>query len=339
MAQTETIKTKRQELEEGDAHWKWKIGFRVISIVVGLIGIGCAAWITAHFSNSDYWSYSYSYYFFDDTWLVPWTLITFALSVVWSGACIVVFFSRKHNAPMHPGAQVGCDLVLWLALIVTGAFAVIATISVGNWGSDGSLSSGGSGGYYSLASNNTWVWTSTSSSYYDVPGSSGSTYSEPNKRSCDYSSSTETCAQLDAYVNGIWHAKPQRYNLDLTVSVCQFIACLAHFVLFIWACVDTHRRNSRGVSKDAEKMAADIVMNMVKSGAIIPAPGQAYFPPMAQQGAPMGFAYQQQPYQQYSYPYQHPAQYLTPNQQGKAPVPQPAVASSSNEKGEGPRYA
>ncbi|KAL1592679.1 hypothetical protein SLS60_011095 [Paraconiothyrium brasiliense] len=329
-AQTETIKTKRQELEEGDAHWKWKIGFRAISIIVGLIGIGCAAWITAHFTGSLY-SYSYSYYYFDDAVLVPWTLITFALSVVWSAACVIIFFARHLNAPMHPGAQVGCDLILWLGFAVTGSFAVIGTMDVGSFGSDGTLGYfSSSSGDYTQASNGTWVWTSSSSS---------SSYYSSSTRSCETGSGTfSTCAQQDAYVNALFHSKTQRYNLDLAATVCQFIALLMHLILFIWACVDTQRRNSRSVSKDAEKLAADIVMNMVKSGAIIPAPGQAHFPPMAQQGAPMGFVYPQQQYQPYPQQ-QYPGQYTTPVAQGKAPIPQPAVASSSNEKGAGPRYA
>ncbi|KAF2451953.1 hypothetical protein P171DRAFT_438603 [Karstenula rhodostoma CBS 690.94] len=328
-AHPETIKTKRQELEEGDAHWKWKVGFRAISIIVGLIGIGCAAWVTAHFTDSSYGGYSSYYYYFDDGWTLPWTLITFTLAVVWSAACVIVFFARRPNAPMHPGAQVGCDLVLWLAFIVTGTFAVVGTMSVGYWGSDGTLGYSSSSGDYTQARNGTWVWTSSSSS-------SSSYYSS---RSCDSSrssSSFPSCAEQDAYVNALWNTKNQRYNLDLTATVCQFIALLIHFILFVWACVDTHRRNTRGVSKDAEKLAADIVMNMVKNGAIIPAPGQAYFPPMAHQGASMGAVPMMFPQQQY-YPVQqfqgqHPGMY-------NAPPSQPAVASSSNEKGAGPRYA
>ncbi|KAJ4351173.1 uncharacterized protein N0V89_006512 [Didymosphaeria variabile] len=329
-AQTETIKTKREELEEGDAHWKWKIGFRTISIIVGLIGIGCAAWFTAHFVTGYSNAYSYSYYYFDDIDLLPWTLITFALSVVWSVACVIVFFARHLNAPMHPGAQVGCDLILWIGLAVTGTFAVFGTMDVGSFGTSGTLDYySSSSGDYTQASNGTWVWTTSPSS---------SSYYSSSTRSCESGSGTfSTCAQQDAYVNALWHAKTQRYNIDLTVTVCQFIALVMHFILFVWACIDTHRRNSRSVSKDAEKLAAEIVMNMVKSGAVIPAPGQAHFPPMAQQGAPMGLQYPQQQYQ--PYPQQYPGQYTTPVSQGNAPIPQPAVASSSNEKGAGPRYA
>lgn len=335
MAAPEMIKTKRQELEEGDAHWKWKVGLRAISIIVGLIGIGCAAWITARFNNNySGYSSSYFYYYFDDE-LLPYTLVTFVLSVVWSAACVIAFFARRPNAPIHPGAQVGCDLILWLGLAVTGAFAVVGTLSVYYSGNDGTLGYSSSSGEYTQASNGTWVWTpssySSSSSYY-------------SGRSCESSSSSfSSCAAQDAYINALMHTKDQRYNLDLTATVCQFIALLMHFILFVWACVDTARRNSRGVTKDAEKLAADIVMNMVKNGAIIPAPGQAYFPPMAQQGAPMGPVPMMHPQQQY-YPQQqfqgqHPGQYNTPTSHGKAPIPQPVVASSSNEKGMGSRYA
>ncbi|KAK3209781.1 hypothetical protein GRF29_44g652830 [Pseudopithomyces chartarum] len=337
---TETIKTRREELREGDRHWQWKIAFRAAVIIVGLIGTGCAAWIVAHFTaGTDEFSYAY---YFDDAWTIPWTLITFVLSIVWSASCVITFFTRKPTAPVHPGAQVGVDLVLWLGFLTTGLFAIFGTISVASWGSDGTLGYFGSGsGHYVQGSNGTWTWqTSQSDSYYyeDRPCNSSSSSSR-------YQSSFDSCEEQDAFVNAMWKGNVMRYNIDLTVTVCQFLALLFHFILFVWACVDTHRRNSRSVSKDAEKLAAEIVMNMVKNGAIIPAPGQAHFRPtmpMAQQAAPMGFVYPQQQYpQQYQqYPQQYAAQqYPTTVAQGKAPMPQPAVALSSNEKSAGPRYA
>ena len=334
---TETIKTRREELKEGDRHWQWKIVFRAAAIIVGLIGIGCAAWIVAHFTSNSEATYSY---YFDDEYTIPWTLITFVLSVVWSAVCIVTFFTRKPTAPVHPGAQVGVDLVLWLGFLTTGLFAIVGTVSVGSWGSDGRIDYYSGDGYYVQGSDDVWTWhASQSSSYYgeDRPCNSSSRYS-----------SFSSCEEQDAFVNALWKQNVMRYNIDLTVTVCQFLALLFHFILFVWACVDTHRRNSGSVSKDAEKLAAEIVMNMVNSGAIIPAPGQAHFRPampMSQQAAPMGFFYPQQQFpqqfQQYQqYPQQYPPQqHPTTVAQGKAPMPQPAVASSSNEKGAGPRYA
>lgn len=339
----ETVKTKRQELEEGDPHWKWKTGFRAAIIIVGLIGIGCAAYITAAITgDNERAAYSFSYYYYDD-YLVPFTLVTFVLSVLWSAVCVIVFFKRRPNSPVHPGAQVGCDLVLWLGFAVTSAFALLGALSIYYSGADDFSSSSGD---YTQANNGTWVWT---------PDTSSSSYSSSTTRSCSsssysYSNDFSSCAEKDAFVNAFLHEKEHRYNIVLTITVCQFLALLFHFVLFVWACVDTSRRNKRTVSKDAEKLAADIVMNMIKSGAIIPAaPNQAYFPPIAQQGAPMnaGQMYPQQQFypqqQQQYYPQQqfhgqHPGQFVAPPHHGKAPVPQPAVASSSNEKG-GARYA
>ncbi|KAF1965920.1 hypothetical protein BU23DRAFT_560622 [Bimuria novae-zelandiae CBS 107.79] len=339
-APVETVKTKRQELSGGDAHWEWKVGFRAASIIVGLIGIGCAAWIVANFTDSsDVYSSYYAY--FDDEWTLPWTLITFCVSVLWSAICIIVFFRRLHNAPVHPGAQVGVDLVLWLGLLTTGIFALFGTVSVGQWGEDGRLGYSGSGsGYYTMSDNGTWVWDSSQySSYYGEDRSCNSS------QSYRYNSRFASCEEQDAFLNAIWQTKTLRYNVDLTATVCQFLMMLIHFILFVWACVDTHRRNSRSVPKDAEKLAADIVMNMIKSGAIIPAPGQAHFQPMpmGHQGAPMGSFYPQQqqyPQQQFQpYPQPYPGQYPTSIAPGTAPVPQNPVASSSNEKGAGSRYA
>lgn len=337
---TETVKTKREELREGDAHWQWKIAFRTLTIILGLIGIGCAAWVVANSTSGAL----YMSYYFDDEWLMPWTLITFSLSVIWSSACIITFFARRPNAPVHPGAQVGIDLILWLGYIGTGLCAVAGTLSISDWGFDGRMGyTGTEDGYYKQASNGTWVWQSTQyNSYYGEDRPCNAT------QASRYNSMFSSCEEQDAYVNDLWKVKTLRTNLDTTATVCQFLALLCHLVLFVWACVDTHRRNRRGVGKDAEKLAADIVMNMVKSGAIIPPPGQAHFRPqmaMAQQAAPMGFVYppqhypQQYPQQFQPYPQQFPAQYPSAVAQGKAPVPQEAVAPSSDEKSAGPRYA
>ena len=225
--------------------------------------------------------------------------------------------------------------------------AVAGTLDVAEWGSDGRLGYSSSGdGYYTQASNGTWVYQSSQySSYYGEDRGCNASSSHPDRI-------FSTCELQDAYVNDLWRLKTLRSNIDTTATVCQFLALVCHLILFVWACVDTHRRNRRGVTKDAEKLAADIVMNMVKNGAIIPPPNQAHFRPampMSQQAAPMGFVYPPQQYPQgYSpqfspqfqpYPQQFPGQYPSAVAQGKAPVPQQAVAPQVNEKSAGPRYA
>jgi hypothetical protein len=336
----------REKLNAGDEHWQWKLGLRAILVIIGIIGIGCAAWTLVKFGPGKN-PYDYE---LDDAWTMPFTLITFCISLAWSLACILVFFMRRPNAPVHPGAQVGMDLVLWLAFIPTAMCAVIAVSSVASMGQSGQL--GGlysSRGYYTFSpENNTWAWnTSASSSYSSSYGSTRDCMKNSTSSSrYNYGTTFTNCTEEDLYVNDLWKGKSQRFSTELTATVCQFLGLLLHLVLFIWACVDTHRRNSRKVSKDAEKLAAEIVMKMVQTGAIVPAPGAVHTrpmpgqmpPQMMQQGHIPPHMMQQMFPQQFSE--QHSQQHyghFAP-QQFAAPT-QPVVASSSNEKGAGSRFA
>lgn len=335
------VLTKRDELRAADPTWAWKLALRLVSILVCLIGIGCVGWITARFTNNMYEA-DLSFYL-DDGWTMPYTLSTFVVALLWSFVCVVVFFARKPNAPVHPGAQVGVDLILWLGFIGTGILAIVGTSSVAYWGSNDMLgydySGSGSGQYKSI--NGSWVYVSNSwSSYYGEDRSCNATGSASR-----YSSVFSSCEEKDAFVNAMWAQKGLRYNVDLTATVCQFIAMSMHLALFVWACVDTHKRNRRVSTKDAEKLAADIVMNMVRAGAIIPAPGPAHFQQVGQQ--PMGPGmmpvqtqqWQRQYNPQYLQPVAGPSTQRSPQQQ-MVQVPQVVVTpSSSNEKGAGVRYA
>ncbi|GAM83167.1 hypothetical protein ANO11243_011530 [Dothideomycetidae sp. 11243] len=316
-----------QDFRTGDRHWIAKIILRAILVLVGIIGIGCAAAVVAKFGGEE----DSPFYGWDVESFITWTLITFAVSVVWCAICILIFVLRKPHTPVHPGAQVGCDLVLWLAFIATALFAVVAVINVSQFGEGGIIQDYSSNGFYYLdGANNTWIWNSTADS------SGGVSLSDPpssDTRDCDNGNNYyneyqyfTSCAEEDAYVNNLWKEKPQRYNLELTVTVCQFISLIGHFALFVWACVDTARRNNtrRGATDNehAQRMAADIVSKLFESGVIVAAPGRAHV-------APDGTT--QYAHQQYA-PGPH-QQYASGPHQQYAPGPhQSVVASGSNEK-------
>lgn len=217
-------------------------------------------------------------YTFDDSWALPWSLITFCISVLWCAVAILVLLFRKK--PVHPGVAVSMDLLLWLGYIPTALFAVVAVLSVLSWGEDGRISSYSSSGYYLQASNGTWIWNAGSSSSTSPRDCSGyDSYSNYYSSRFNYYG-FKSCAEQDAYLNDIWQSKGRRAGIEMVVVVCQFVGLAFHIALFVWACVDTHYRNAKKVSKDAEQVAAEIVMNMVKSGAIIPAPSSGQRPPM-----------------------------------------------------------
>lgn len=239
-------------------------------ILDGLVGIGCIAWVldtTGHFVDG----FSYGY---ETETSMPWGLITFSISILWCAYCIARFIFAKR--PVHPGFRVTMDLLLWLGFIFTALFAMMTLYNVLYWGDGGELgySEGFSTtyGHYELQRNNTWTWeTSSSSSYY-----ASVTYERDCTRISQYTgyySSTapfRNCAEMDAYVNKLWTEKPNFLRVVLTAVVTQWIAVALHFALFVWACVDCHKKRRTKISNDAEKLAASIVQTMVQNGAIIP---------------------------------------------------------------------
>jgi hypothetical protein len=344
----EEPQTLNAKLNDADRYWKFKAVLQAIAIITGLIGVGTIGWVVSTTPINDEISYAY-----DEYWTLWPSLITFAVSIIWCAACILGLIVRKR--PVHPGLRVAIDLLLWLGFLVTVLFAMVSLLELLQWGEDGSFYGGygysSSYGEYELQNNGTWVWESSR----DSDSSSSTSYT----RSCDssssssssYSSSNEfaNCAEQDAYVNKLWQDKPHRAGVETTGIVCQFFGLVLHFALFVWACVDCHRRNRSKVSKDAEKIAANIVQTMISNGAILPPPGQAHMRPAAPWGQqPMGY-YQlpQQQGQAYPmtamYPQQMP---MGPPGQQQYPAPHgmmaPAAtgaAGPSNEKSAGPRYA
>jgi hypothetical protein len=211
------------------------------------------------------------------------------------------------------------DLILWLAYIPTTMFAALACVALVEFGANGFINKYSSDGYYTQASNGTWVYNATE--YMLEYGQARSCNSSSTYYSSYYSRPQfDTCEEQDAFVNSLWQASKKRAGVVLTGTVCQGLVFLLHFMLFVWACVDTHRRNKRKTNVDAEKLAADIIGRMVREGAIVNPPGQAY---------QMQGRYQQlpnQPQGQYQSQQWHAGQNSAPNaytvHQGPPPMMQ-----------------
>ena len=116
----------RSAMYADDATFLWKPILRFLAILLAIIGIGTTAWAMTTPNHPDsssstldtgYYSYSYS------TIFLPWQFIALGLSILWNTANIATLLVR--NRAIHPGANVACDLLLWLALLVTGFFATI----------------------------------------------------------------------------------------------------------------------------------------------------------------------------------------------------------------------
>jgi hypothetical protein len=343
----EEAPTLNAKLNNADRYWKFKAALQAIAIITGLIGVGTIGWCVSTTPINDDLTYGY-----DEYWTLWPSLITFAVSIIWCAACILGLIVRKR--PVHPGLRVSIDLLLWLGFLVTALFAMVSLMELLQWGEGGMNNYGYSSSYgdYELQANGTWVWETSRSSSSDSDSDSTTSYTRPcdrNSSSYSFSDTFSNCAEQDAYINKLWQAKPHRASVETTGIVCQFFGLVLHFALFVWACVDCHRYNRSKISKDAEKMAANIVQTMITNGAIIPPPGQAHMRPVAPWGHQQMGYYQLPPQQGQAYPMMamHPQsnpmgppgqqQYHMP-QGGMAPAA-PGVAGPSNEKSEGPRYA
>ena len=126
----------RTAIQEHDRTFIWKLLLRVLAIIFAAVAIGTIAWaITAvpYTGNAatdiveeqDYIGPDYFYNGY--TMLLPWILIALGLSVIWNIVNIVTLLAR--NRWIHPGANVGCDLVLWLGLGITAGIATVGAVS------------------------------------------------------------------------------------------------------------------------------------------------------------------------------------------------------------------
>jgi len=332
--------TLNKKLNNVDRYWKFKGVLQVLAIILALIGIGTIGWCVSTTPMNDSLTYGY-----DEYWTLWPSLVTFTVSIIWCFACLVGLVVRKR--PLHPGLRVAMDLLLWLAFLATALLALVSLTELMQWGEYGNLDGSGYGGYsssygdYELQANGTWVWE-------DSRDSGSTSYTRACNRTSSYSYGGygfKDCAEQDAYVNMLWQAKPHRESVELTGVVCQFAGLVIHFILFVWACVDCHRYNRTKVSKDAEKIAANIVQTMISNGAIIPPPGQAHMRPSAPWPQPQ-MVYYQLPPQGQMYPMAamrspqgQPMQQQYPAPQGMQGPVMGSVAGPSNEKGAGPRYA
>ena len=126
----------RTAIRDHDPTFLWKILVRILAILFAVVAIGTIAWaITAIPYNSqpisdiqeeEYYASPGSFYY-GYTMLLPWILIALSLSVIWNIVNIIVLLVR--NRWIHPGANVGCDLVLWLGLGVTAGIASVGAVS------------------------------------------------------------------------------------------------------------------------------------------------------------------------------------------------------------------
>lgn len=100
--------TSRALVREAEPKWFAKFVLRIVTLLVCIISLGLAI---ATFIR---------------TLSIIWLVIPLVLSITWNLANIIVRLCRAR--PMHPGANVGCDLILWLMFLVAAIFCFSLSI-------------------------------------------------------------------------------------------------------------------------------------------------------------------------------------------------------------------
>ncbi|KAK5175667.1 uncharacterized protein LTR77_000806 [Saxophila tyrrhenica] len=266
-----------RKMRNGERYWAYKMGLRITLCIAMLIGIGTSAWLVATaFGSQSYFGYLHGM----DTIIMPFVLAVICLSLIWTLITILVPLLRRTHRPVHPGTAVSFELLLWLALLTTGLFTIVCIYQLDSFGSygridDGDYSSDYSG-YYRQASNGTWVykidWVSDSygdPKYHYNETTGDYTYGpRPTKADVKRVCGPQSCAEEDAEINKLWQQKQQRETVDIVVAAVQFLGVLLHFVLFVWACVDTHRRNTTGKEAVMRRAADEALRDMQARGLI-----------------------------------------------------------------------
>jgi hypothetical protein len=171
----------RAALKANDRHYMWKLGFRTLLLAVNIALVGMIAWVVAAGTANEYYDYYY------DIDLVVWDFIPVGVSIIFCS--IVLIYQLLRKRPVHPGWDVGVDLLLWMAFGVLAGFTITAGLEdlSDNTPSalDGESGSSSDGGYYTIAANGTEV------------------YIEPNStQQCpDFTS----CAAQQAFLDSVTH--------------------------------------------------------------------------------------------------------------------------------------
>ena len=244
----------------------WKLVLRTLSIILAGVAIGLIAWAELHAvipilqpandpngsspgdpgdNSGTYEEYlGDPYIYAQDDYELPWEYISLGLSIIWNFTNIGVWFTPSRSGRgIHPGVKVGCDLILWMILLLTGSFASFAADNYISRYGEYQL------GYFGEDTFNN-----------GTTSSNGTDLIDPSQCSpflnCDASS---------AYDSALKHK-----GVVIALGVAfTFIIMLLHFALFISACRYTHARRyeqagryAKATTEEATAIATKMVRDM-----------------------------------------------------------------------------
>jgi len=213
--------TSRAKVAAAEKKWLPKLILRTVALVLVIAPIALTAFTT-------YYGEFYA------TWL----LIPLGVSFFWNIAVITVRLCRPR--PMHPGAIVALDLLIWIAFVIALIFAY-------------------AGAVYDINNDyNNYGPNEGYGDYYGVPYG------------------------YDAQIIGA---------CEMAAAALSTILFFLHFTLFVWACVDTNKRNNSYLDERAAVIAKRMVADMEANGEIQMTGVNTRYqsaPLLATDGRPMG---------------------------------------------------
>ncbi|KAF4542071.1 uncharacterized protein LTHEOB_7753 [Lasiodiplodia theobromae] len=251
-----------------ESHWPWKLALRLITIGCAIVGMSTLIWAGVAAGRS-----SYDHYYYDAGSWVGALSIPLICSLIFNIICVVILFCSKR--PVHPGVAVGVDLVLWLTFIVTGFFGLLGYFYTGATDPESFDDRYGS----SSTSYPGYIYCESNDYIYD-----------PSDRTCTYSPSDcpgwSSCETKEAFYEAEY-----RGRVILVGVIFTWICTLLHFITFVWACVDTHRRRRSKQTEMAGLAAEKIINEMIATGQLVrPAPAMVagYYHPQGRGQPIMG---------------------------------------------------
>ncbi|KAF2836361.1 hypothetical protein M501DRAFT_987524 [Patellaria atrata CBS 101060] len=223
---------------EYDKRWAWKFWLRVITFIFASVSLGCCAYVLANPRRGYRWS---GYWDTLSMFVVMWPL---GASVLWNLTAILTYVFS--TGPIHPGAVVGLDLIIWLVLFLTGIFGTIEGVQDAEWRARNYYGDSSYGDWRTINGTDTWV-----------PNGYGS----DNEYACQ---PFDTCADSVKAQRQL----TDRATVQLVGMAYLWLIVLLHFALFVCGCIDTHDRRAKAKTREATVIAERIISEMQARGQI-----------------------------------------------------------------------
>ncbi|KAL8688265.1 MAG: hypothetical protein Q9218_005785, partial [Villophora microphyllina] len=118
----------KKKLYQKDQRWVWKMALRVIAIAFAWVAGGCMGSMLHRLRKSRY--SERNGYDQADMFILPWLLMTLALSNIWNAFNILTALFSSRRIPAS--ANLACDVLIALSLLASAVWVCIITTTTDN---------------------------------------------------------------------------------------------------------------------------------------------------------------------------------------------------------------